>query len=178
MLGLVVTIDKPASEKVVRRRSYLTDIAGNPGGGVSHGRHFQFRHSLHALEGKRRRKTNLISIKVLWRHVWIVHRHSEKSSLRKNILRFGPFDHRLEGGKHSVHFEGIGNPSVGDLPFGNVDQSHGKSGSLFLRTHRQKIFLCGEQFFANLAFFDLATFSKLTWRSVVAGSEGTRKSGR
>src|SRR5262249_10264366 len=62
MLRLVVTIDKPTSEKVVRRRSYLTDIAGNPGGGVSHGWHFQFRHSLHALKGKRRRKTDLISI--------------------------------------------------------------------------------------------------------------------
>src|SRR5215472_19180274 len=82
MLGLVVTIDKPTSDKVVRRRSYLTDIAGNPGGGVSHGWHFQFRDSLHARKGRRRRKTNLISIKVIWSHVGIVHRHSEKSSLR------------------------------------------------------------------------------------------------
>src|SRR4029079_17935224 len=82
MLGLVVAIDEPTSEKVVRRRSYRTDITGNPGSGVSHGRHFQFRHSLHALEGKRRRKTNLIAIEMLWRHVWIVHRHSEKNSLR------------------------------------------------------------------------------------------------
>ncbi len=178
MFGLVVTIDKPTSEKVVRRRSYFTDIAGNPGGGVSHGRHFQFRHSLHALKGKRRRKTDLISIKMLWGHVRIVHRHSEKNSLRKNILGFGPFDHRLQGGLYPVHFEGIRNPNIGDLPFGNVDQSHWKSSSLFFRTHGEKIFLSREEFFANLAFFDLAAFSKLTWRSVIAGSEGTRKSGR
>ena len=38
MLGLIVTMDKPTSEKVVRRRSYLSDIAGNSGGGVSHSR--------------------------------------------------------------------------------------------------------------------------------------------
>src|SRR5215472_13376221 len=109
MLGFVVTMDKPTSEKVIRRCSDLTDIAGNPGGGVSHGRHFQFRHSLHALKGRRRRKTDLISIKVLWGHMWIVHRHSEKSSLRKNILGFSPFDHRLEGGKNPFHCEGVRN---------------------------------------------------------------------
>src|ERR1043166_2013906 len=178
MLGLVVTVDKPTSEKVVRRRSYLTDIAGNPGGGVSHGWHFHFRYSFHALEGKRRRQTNLISIEMLWGHVWIVHRHSEKNSLRKNTLRFGPFDHRLDTGLHPVRFEGIRNPNICDLPFGNVDQSHWKHSLLFFRTHREKIFLSREEFFANLALFDLAAFSKLTWRSVVAGSEGTRKRGR
>src|SRR5215471_3943434 len=171
-----IHIDKPASEKVVRRRSHQTDIAGNPGGGVSHGWHFQFRHSLHALKGKRRGKTDLISIKMLWGHVWIVHRHSEKNCLRKNILGFGPFDHRVESGNNPVHFEGIRNPNIGDLPFGNVDQSHWKSRSLFFRIHVEKIFLCREEFFANLAFLDLAAFSKLTWRSVVRGSEGTRKS--
>src|SRR5262249_4665720 len=173
MLGLVVTIDKPTSEKVVRRRSYLTDIAGNLGGGVSHGWHFQFRHSFHALEGTRRRKTDLISIKTLWGHVWIVHRHSEKNSLRKNILGFGPFDHSLERSNYPVHFEGIRNPNIGDLPFRDVDQSHWKCGSLLFRTHREKIVLSGEEFFANLAFLDLAAFSKLTWRGVVGGSEGT-----
>src|SRR5215471_12031130 len=78
MLGLVVTIDKPTSEKIVRRRSYRTDIAGNPGGGVSHGRHFHFRYSLYTVKGKRRRKTDLISIKMLGGHVQIVRRHSEK----------------------------------------------------------------------------------------------------
>src|SRR5215471_6595016 len=119
MLGFVVTIDKPASEKVVGRGRNLTDIAGNPGGSVSHGRHFQFRHSLHALKRRRRRKTDLISIKMLWGHVWIVHRHSEKSSLGENILGFGPLDHRLEGGKYPVHFEGISDPNIGDLSFGN-----------------------------------------------------------
>src|SRR5262245_38343606 len=178
MLGLVVTIDQPTSEKVVRRCSYHSDITGNPGGGVSHGWHFQFRYSLHALKGKRRRKTDLISIKVLWGHVWIVHRHSEKNSLGKDILGFGPLDHRLEGGNYPIHLESIRNPNIGDLPIGNVDQSHWKRSSLFFRTHGEKIFLCGKEFFANLAFFDLAAFSKLTWRSVVAGSEGTRKSSR
>src|SRR5262244_1579916 len=141
MFGLVVTIDKPTSEKVVRRRSYLTDIAGNLGGGVSHGWHFQFRHSLRALKGKRRRKADL-------------------------------------SGKYPVHFEGIRNPNIGDLPFGNVDQPHWKSSSLFFRTHGEKIFLPREEFFANLALFDLAAFSKLPWRRVVDLSEGTRKSGR
>src|SRR5882724_5040866 len=164
MLGLVVAIDQPAPDKVVRRRSYLTDIAGNPGGGVSHSWHFQFRHSLQALKGKRRRKTDLIAIEMLWGHVWIIHRHSKKNSLGKNILRFGPLDHCLEGGNHPVHFEGIRNPDIGDLPFGNVDQSHWKLSSLFFRTHREKIFLSREEFFANLALFDVAAFSKLTWR--------------
>src|SRR5215475_12102894 len=178
MLGLVDTIDKPISVKVVPSRSYLMDIARNLYDGVSHGWHYQLRHSFHALEGKRRRKTDLISIKMLWGHVWIVYRHSEKNSLRKNILGFGPFDQRLEGGKYSVQFEGVRNPNIGDLPFGNVDQPHWKSSSLFFRTHGEKIFLPREEFFANLGFFDLAAFSKLTWRSVVAGSEGTRKSGR
>src|SRR5215475_351261 len=178
MLGLVVTIDKPTSDQVVRRRSNLTDIAGNLGGSVPHSWHFQFRYSFPALKGKRRCKTDFISIKVLWGHVWIVHRHSEKNSLRKNILGFGPFDQRLEGCKYPVHFERIRNPNVGDLPFGNVDQTHWKSGSLLFRTHREKIFLTREEFFANLAFFDLAAFSKLTRRSVVAGSESARKSGR
>src|SRR4029077_5268581 len=88
MLGLVDTIDKPISVKVVPSRCYLMDIAGNLGDGESHGWHFQFRHSFHALEKKRRRKTDLISIKMLWGHVWIVYRHSEKNSLRKNILGF------------------------------------------------------------------------------------------
>jgi len=32
----------------------------------------------------------------------------------------------------------------------------------------ETIFLFREEFFANLALFDLAAFSKLTWRSVVA----------
>src|SRR6476620_10653017 len=121
MLGLVVTIDEPTSEKIVRRCSYHTDIAGNPGGGVSHGWHFQFRDSLLALKGKRRRKTDLISIKMFRGHVGIVHRHSEKNSLIKNILEFGPFDQRLEGGKYPVHFESIRNPNIGDLPLGNVN---------------------------------------------------------
>src|SRR5215469_1021052 len=121
MLGLVVTIDKPTSKKVVRRRSYLTDIAGNLGGSVSQGWHFQCRHSFHAFKGKRRCKTDFISIKVLWGYVWIVHRHSEKNCLRKNILGFGPFDHRLESSNYPVHFEGVRNPNIGDLPFGNVD---------------------------------------------------------
>src|SRR5262245_36572264 len=179
MFGLVVTIDQPASEKVVRRRRYLTDIAGNPCGRVSHGRHFQFRYSLPARKGKRRRQTDLVAIKMLWGHVWIVHRHSEKNSLRKNTFGFGPFDHRLEGGKHPVHFEGIRNPNIGDLSFGNVDQSHWKSSSLFFRTHGEQISFGREEFFANLALFDLAAaFSKLTWRSVVELSEGARKSGR
>src|SRR5215467_1210802 len=124
MLGLVVTIDKPTSEKVIRRRSYLADIAGNPGGGVSHGWHFQFRYSLFAFKGKGRRKTDLISIEMLWGHVRIVDRHPEKNSLRKNILSFGPFDQRLESVKYPFHFEGIRDPNIGDLPFRNVDQSH------------------------------------------------------
>lgn len=34
---------------------------------------------------------------MLWGHVRIVYRHSEKNFLRKNILGFGPFDHCLEG---------------------------------------------------------------------------------
>src|SRR5262245_18903167 len=178
MLGLVVTINKPTSEKVVRRRRYLSDIAGNPGSGVPHGWHFQFRHSLHALKGKRRRQTDLISIKMLWGQVWIVHLHSEKSSFRKNTFGFGPFDHRLEGGKYSVHFEGIHNPNIGDLPFGNVDQSHWKSSSLFFRFHGEKISFGREKFFANLAFFDLAAFSKMTRACVVDLPEGARKRGR
>jgi hypothetical protein len=37
--------------------------------------------------------------------------------LRKNILGFGPFDHRLEGGKYPVHFEGIRNPEYRRLAF-------------------------------------------------------------
>src|SRR5215467_383242 len=110
---------------------------------------------------------------MFWRHVWIVYRHSEENSLRKNILGFGPFDHCLEGGKYSVQFESICNPNIGELPLGNVDQPHRKRGSLFLRAHGETIFILWEEFFANLAVFDLATFSKLTWRSVVAGSEGT-----
>src|SRR6202041_2503024 len=111
MLGLVDTIDKPVSVKVVPSRRYLVYIAGNLYDGVPHGWHFQFRHSFHALERKRRRKTDLISIKMLWGYVWIVCRHSEKSSLRKNILGFGPLDHCLEGGKYPVQFEGIRNPT-------------------------------------------------------------------
>ncbi len=173
MLGLVGTVDKPISVKVVPSRRYLMDIAGNLYGGVSHGWHFQFRHSFHALEGKRRRKTDFISIKMLWRHVWIVYRHSEKNSLRKHILGFRPFDHCLEGSQYSVQFEGIRNPHIGDLPFGNVEQSHWKRGSLSLRAHRDTIFIFRVEFFANLALFDLAAFSKLTGRSIVAGSEGT-----
>src|ERR1700677_827774 len=185
MLGLVGTVDKPISVKIVPSRSYLINIAGNLYGGVSHGRHFQFRHSIPALEGKRRRKTDFVSIKMLWRHVRIVHRHSEKSSLRKHIfiLRFGPFDHCLESGEHSVHLEGILNPNIGDLPFGKVDQSHRERGPLFFRTHVppahvKTIFIFREEFFANLALFDLATFSKLAGRSVIAGAEGARKRGR
>src|SRR6267378_2224165 len=80
MLGLVDTIDKPISVKVVPSRSYLMYIAGNLYDGVSHGWHFQFRHSFHALERKRRRKTDFISIKMLWGNVWIVYRHCEKIS--------------------------------------------------------------------------------------------------
>src|SRR5215469_8288548 len=83
MLGLVGTVDKPISVKVVPSRSYLMDIAGGLYDGVSACRHLQFRYSFHALEGKRRRKTDLISIKMLWGHVWIVYRDSEKNSLRK-----------------------------------------------------------------------------------------------
>src|ERR1700693_6319249 len=173
MLGLVDTIDKPISVKVVPSRSYLMYIAGNLYDGVSHGWHFQFRHSFHALERNRRRKTDLISIKMLWGHVRIVCAHSEKNSLRKNILGFGPCDHGLEGGKYSVHFEGVRNPNIGDVPFGNVDQSHWKSRSLFFRAHRETIFVFRKEFFANLALFDFAASSKLTWRSVVAGLEGT-----
>src|SRR5579871_4882684 len=100
MLGLVVAVDQPASEKVIPGRSYLTDIAGDPGSGVSHGRHCQFRHSLHALKGNGRCKADLISIERLGGHVRIVHRHSEKSSLRKDILGLSPFDQRLESGKY------------------------------------------------------------------------------
>src|ERR1700722_16033780 len=173
MLGLVDTIDKPIPIKVVPGRCYLMNIAGNLYSGVPHGRHFQFRHSFHAVERKRRRKTDLISIKMLWGHVWIVYRHSEKNSLRKKILGFGPFDHCLEGGEYSIQFEGVRNPNIGDLPFGNVDQFHRKSSSLFFRAHRETISLFREEFFANLALLDLAAFSKLTWRSVVDGSEGT-----
>src|SRR5271163_1896111 len=110
--------------------------------------------------------------------VWIVHRHSEKNSLRKNILGFGPFDHCLHGGKYSVQVEGIGNANIGDLPFGNVEQSHRKRGSLFLRAHGETIFVLREEFFANLALFDFAAFPKLAWRSIVAGAEGARKGGR
>src|SRR5208283_3199545 len=102
---------------------------------------------------------------MLWGHVWIIHRHSEKSSLRKNILGFGPFDHRLEGRKYSVHLEGIRNPNIGDLSFGNVDQSDWERGSLFLRAHGETIFIFREDFFANLALFDLAALSKLSRRS-------------
>src|SRR5208282_1940031 len=155
MLGLVDTMDEPISVKVVPSRSYFMDIARNPYDGVSHGWHFQFRHSFHALEGQRRRKTDLISIQMLWSYVWIVYRHSEENPLQKNILGFGPFDHCLEGGEHSVQFEGIGNPNIGDLPFGNVDQSHWKRGPLFFRAHRETIFVFREEFFANLALFDL-----------------------
>src|SRR5215471_3611826 len=99
MLGLVGTVDQPIAVKVVPSRSDLMDIAGNLYGGVSHSWHFQFRHSFHALEANGRRKTDLISIKVRWGHVWIVYRHSEKNSFRKHILGFGPFDHGLESGK-------------------------------------------------------------------------------
>src|ERR1700723_3794531 len=141
MLGLLDTIDKPISVKVVPSRCYLMDIARNLYGGVSHGWHFQFRHSFHARKGKRRRKTDLISIKMLWGHVRIVYRHSEKNSLRKNILGFGPFDHGLEGDKYSVQFEGVRNPNIGDLPFGNVDQSQRKSSSLFFHAPGEPIFL-------------------------------------
>src|SRR3984893_8158693 len=178
MLGLVDTIDKPNSVKVVPSRSYLMYIAGNLYDGVSHGWHFQFRHSFHALERKRRRKTDLISIKMLWGHVWIVYRHSEKNSLRKNILGLGPFDHCLEGGKYSIQFEGIRNPNIGYLPFRDVEQSHWERGFLFFRAHEETICIFREEFFANLALFDLAAFSKLTWRSIVAGSEGPGKRGR
>jgi len=178
MLGLVGAFDKPASDQVVPRRSYFTDIAGNLDGRVSHGWHFQSRHSFQALKGKSRRKTYLIAIKMPGGDVWIVHRHSEKNSLRKNILGFGPFDHRFEDGKQPAQIEGIRSPNIGDLSFGNLDQSHWKSSFLFFRAHRKNIFLSRADCFANLALFDLAAFSKLTGRSVVAGSEGARKSGR
>src|SRR5579872_7032765 len=178
MFRLIGTIDKPISVKVVPSSSYLMDIAGNSYDGVSHSWHFQFRDSFPARERKRRRDTDLISIKMLWRHVWIVYRHSEKNSLRKNILRFGPLDQCIEGGKNSVHFEGIRNPNIGDLPFGNVDYFHWKRGSLFFRAHRETIFVFRKEFFANLALFDLAALSKLTWRRVVAGSEGAGKRSR
>src|ERR1700740_162266 len=111
-------------------------------------------------------------------HVWIVHAHSEKNSLRKNILGLGPFGHGLHGGKYSFHLEGIRDPNIGDLPFGNIDQSYWKGGSLFFRAHGETIFVFREEFFANLALFDLAAFSKLTGRSVVTGPEGARKRGR
>jgi hypothetical protein len=123
------------------------NAAGNLDDGVSHGWHFQFRHSFPALKGKRRRKTDLISIKMLWGHVWIVYRHSEKNSLRKDILAFGPFDDGPHGGKYSVQLKGIRNPNIGDLPFGNVDQSHWKRGCLFFRAHGQTIFIFWEEFF-------------------------------
>src|SRR5579863_9672482 len=178
MLGLVCTVDKPISVKVVPSRSYLMDIAANLYGGVPHGRHFQFRHSFPALERKRRRKTDLISIEMLWCHVRIVYRHSKKSSLRKHILGLGPFDHGLQGGKYSIHFEGIRNPNISDLPFRNIEQSHRKRGFLLFRAHCETICIFREEFFANLAFFDLAVFSKLTWRSIIAGSEGAGKGGR
>src|ERR1700690_3825896 len=130
MLGLVGTADKPISVKVVPSRSYHVEIAGNLYGGVLHGRHFQFRHSFPALEGKGRRKTDLVAIKMFWSHVGIVGRHSKKNSLRKNILGFGPVDHCLEGANYSIHLEGIRNPNIGDLSFGDVDQSHWKRGLL------------------------------------------------
>src|SRR5438270_1399950 len=110
---------------------------------------------------------------MLWSHVRIVHRHPEENSPRKHILGFRPFHHFPERSNHSVHVEGILNPNIGGLPFGDVDQSHGKRGPLFLRAHGDTILIFGEEFFANLALFDLAGFSKLTWRSVVTGSEGT-----
>src|SRR5215469_7605064 len=147
MLGLVGTADKPIPVKVIPSRSDYVEIAGNLDGSVSHSRHFQFRHAFHALEGKRRRKADLISIKMCWRHVRIVYGHSEKSSLRKNTLGFSPFDHRLEGSKYSVHFEGIRHPNIGDLPFGNLDQSHWERGFLFFRAHRETICVFREEFF-------------------------------
>ena len=54
VLGLIIAFDKPASEKVVGRGRHFTDFARHPGDGIPHGRHFQFRHSLHALEAERR----------------------------------------------------------------------------------------------------------------------------
>src|SRR5882724_5613393 len=83
MLGLVGTVDKPISVEVVPSRSYLMDVAGNLYDGASHGWHFQFRHSFPALEGKRRRKTDLISIKMLGGHVRIVYCHSERIPCEK-----------------------------------------------------------------------------------------------
>src|ERR1043165_153075 len=178
MLWLVVAIDKPASDQVVSRRSYLADIAGNSGHSVAHVRHFQSRHSFSAFKGKRRGEADLISIQMFWSHVWIVHRHSKKSALRKNILGLSPSDQGLERGNDPVRFKGVRNPNIGDLSFGQVQQSHWKSRSLFLRAHGEIIFVRRKEFFANLALFDLAAFSKLTRRSIVAGSEGSRKSGR
>ena len=113
---------------------------------------------------------------MLWRHVWIVHGHAEKSPLRKDIFGLGPIDHRLEGGNYPVHLEGLRHSNIGDLSFGKVDKPHRKSGSFFFYAHGKNIFLPGAEFFANLAIFDLAGFSKLTWRGLVAGPEGTRKS--
>lgn len=163
MFGLVGAIDQPTSIEVVPRRTNSTDIAGNLGDSVSHSRHLQFRHSFHALKGRGRCQTDLIAIKMLWGQVGIVHRHSEKSSVRKNVPRLSPFDHRLEGGKYPVGCEGIRNPNIRGLPFGKVNQPHGKSRFLFLRAHGERIFLSREEFFANLALLDLAGFSKLTW---------------
>src|SRR5579871_5606845 len=178
MLRLVGTVDKPISVNVIPCRSHLAQITGNSGDSVAHGRHLQFRHSFHALKGKRRCKADLVAIKMLWRYVGIVYRHSEKSSLRKNILGFGPIDHGLQGGEYAIRFEGIRNPDIGDLPFGNIDQIDWKCGSLLFRGHRQIIFAVIEEFFANLAVFDLAAFSKLTWRGFVAGAECPGKGGR
>ncbi len=122
---------------------------------------------------------------MFWRHVRVVYRHSKKSALRKNvfILRFGPFDHGLERGQHPVHFEGVFYPNVGDLSFGNLDQSYRERGFLFFRAqvlpaHVKTIFVFGEEFFANLALFDLTAFAKLAGRSIVAGAEGARKCSR
>src|SRR5690348_1708630 len=110
-------------------------------------------------------------------HVRVVQGHSEESSVRKNILGLGPFDHRLEGGKHPIHFESIRNPNIGGLPFGKVDQSDWERRALFVRAHGKIISFIREEVFANLALLDLAALSKLARRSVVAGAEGARKSG-
>src|ERR1700679_4251842 len=90
MLGLVGTVDQPVSVEVIPSRSYPMNVAGNFYDRVSHGGHFQFQHSFPALEGKRRRQTDLIAIEMLRGHVWIVYGHAEKNSWRKNILGFGP----------------------------------------------------------------------------------------
>ena len=154
------------------------NITGNPGGGVARGWHFQSRHSFSALKGRIRRQVDLVAIQMLGRHVGVVHRHTEKNSSRKNVLGLGPGDHRLAGGQHPIHFEGIDDPDVGDVPFGQVEQPHWESSFLFCQAPGENILVSRVDCFANLALFDFAGFSELAGRRVVAGAEGARKRGR